>query len=166
MQDRCQTLEDNLAEGKATLEDHRTFLDGVRREPNEGGINGCGRFINVHVAAATFVAGHRCTNAFLLPNSATPIYATPIWQRERERQRQLDIQTYRHACIYTYIHICMCVYIYIYGSSRGVHAVKREQAERRGEVYDPTGGRTSQAITIIIIIISQGPSPICIKRGD
>lgn len=56
MKDRCETLEDNLAEGKATLEDHRAFLDGA-------------------------------------------------------------------------------------------HAVKREQAERRGEVYDPTGGRTSQAVT-------------------
>ena len=50
-----------------------------RREPNGGGINGGGRFIKFHVAATTVVASNRCTNVFVLTNSATPIYATPIY---------------------------------------------------------------------------------------
>ena len=56
-----------------------------------GGINGAGRFIQVHVAATTFVASHRCTSTLfgliLPPPFMPPPFGSPNWASLLNGQR-------------------------------------------------------------------------------
>ena len=118
---------------------------------------------------------HRFTDTFLLPDSVTPIYATPIWLLPKEMEEKSEKATRVKGkaedlhksnkdvvCIYIYIYINLFVlyidyiYIYTHTSNKDFAPSIETPASGEGTVSEAElKGLTAQVAKIKLCILTQ-----------